>query len=274
MLLEFKRASLVWAALFLGVALVMSAWMTHLDLRFHPTRFISGWILMTLLVGLTSLNWRKKLSFLPLGPVRSWVRIHGWTGLLAAWVFVLHTGFHLPNGIYEIILAALFAAVTVSGMALEVLSRVLPARSTSHHDPVIFEQLPGAMARLRQAATERMAGPDQPAPSAELASFFQEDLLHHFSKPGGIWRPLLRQGKRQRELERKADRVEPVLDERETAVLNEIMNMVREKDHLDTMYASQGLLKAWFFFHIPATYALLILAAFHGLLMHGFSGVA
>ena len=44
------------------------------------------------------------------------------------------------------------------------------------------------------------------------------------------------------------------------------------KDQLDFHQAMQGLLKGWLFVHIPLTYALLLFALVHLVLVYAFSG--
>ena len=60
------------------------------------------------------------------------------------------------------------------------------------------------------------------------------------------------------------------LDEAESEYLAKIEDLVAQKDGLDYQYAHQSLLKYWLFVHVPLTYALLVLALLHLILVHAF----
>jgi cytochrome b subunit of formate dehydrogenase len=53
------------------------------------------------------------------------------------------------------------------------------------------------------------------------------------------------------------------LNPKEKEIANEISDWIETKQNLDFQYASQRLLKLWLFVHIPATYALILLALVH-----------
>jgi len=55
-------------------------------------------------------------------------------------------------------------------------------------------------------------------------------------------------------------------------ILSELNDLAEAKNDLDYHYALQGGLKYWLFFHIPTTYALLIFATVHAILVHAFTG--
>ena len=57
-------------------------------------------------------------------------------------------------------------------------------------------------------------------------------------------------------------------------ILTDVERLIQRKHQLDTQYALQGALKLWLLFHIPATYGLLIFAAFHVVLVYAWSGGA
>ena len=60
------------------------------------------------------------------------------------------------------------------------------------------------------------------------------------------------------------------MNDAETDYLTEVADLVSQKDDLDYQYAHQAALKYWLFMHIPLTYALLVFAALHVLLVHAF----
>ena len=68
------------------------------------------------------------------------------------------------------------------------------------------------------------------------------------------------------------DNTDRYFNERERELFGELRALVVKKDELDFHYALQTTLKAWLLIHIPATYALLILAVLHLVVVHAFSG--
>ena len=65
-------------------------------------------------------------------------------------VFLFHTGFRWPDGGLETLVAALFAAVALSGAAGLALTRFVPAQLTAHGENVVFERIPGLRSGLRR----------------------------------------------------------------------------------------------------------------------------
>src|SRR5271169_1498840 len=109
----------------------------------HPLLvYVSGWFLLALVLALTAYNARKKLAFLPLLSSQTWLRAHAWLGGFAGLVFLMHLRWRLPAGPFDSLLAALFAAVTLSGVAGWWLSRSVPRRLTSAGGEVPSERIP------------------------------------------------------------------------------------------------------------------------------------
>src|SRR5215211_5164806 len=90
--------------------------------------YLSGWVLMAVMVLLALYNMRKRLPFLSLGSSEAWLQIHIYAGFFAVVLFLMHVGFRMPTGWFEGTLAWLYVLVTGSGIAGLWLSRVLPRR--------------------------------------------------------------------------------------------------------------------------------------------------
>jgi len=67
------------------------------------------------------------------------------------------------------------------------------------------------------------------------------------------------------------DNLRQYLDDAGKKRLAEIKDLVQAKDNLDYQYAHQGVLKAWLFVHIPATYGLIVLIIAHVAIVYAFS---
>ena len=71
------------------------------------------------------------------------------------------------------------------------------------------------------------------------------------------------------------DAIERYLDKDGKQLLEEMRGLVEAKNDLDFHYANGGLLKLWLFFHIPATYALIVAVIVHIVVAYAFStGIA
>ncbi len=62
------------------------------------------------------------------------------------------------------------------------------------------------------------------------------------------------------------------LDDNGQAIIQELSEIVKEKDALDYHQALQSALKAWLFVHIPLTYSMIIVALLHMVLALGYTG--
>jgi hypothetical protein len=70
------------------------------------------------------------------------------------------------------------------------------------------------------------------------------------------------------------DRLERYVDDKGMETLSQIRECVIAKNDLDFQYANLMLLRLWLFFHIPATYGLIIMAAVHVAVVYAFNSGA
>jgi hypothetical protein len=248
----------------------------HTQLReAHPhLDYLTGWILFGLTLFLTAYNLRKKLSFLPLLSSRTWFQAHVYLGLFTGLMFLLHLRWRWPTGRFEVLLALIFASVTLSGMVGWWLSRTLPRRLTTAGGEVPYERIPIVRRALREEAERLVLGIIPAAKATTLADFYAGRLAGYFAAPAnfgphfvGSRRPLNRLLAQIAELKR-------FVNAEEAKAVEALALLVQQKDALDFHRTLQLTLKAWLFVHIPLTYALLVLTGAHGVLIYGFSGGA
>jgi hypothetical protein len=241
----------------------------------HPhIDYLTGWLLLALVLVLTAYNARKKVAFLPLISSRAWLRAHSWLGMLAGLVFLMHLRWRAPAGGFEGVLAALFVGVTLSGIAGWWLSRVLPRRLTSAGGEVPYERIPVVLRSLRERAEALVVSGIPAAGTTTLADFYAARLSMFFAGPANLGPHLFGSSHALNSLLADLGGVERYLnaDEKKTAL--ELAALVREKNALDLHRAMQLVLKGWLFVHIPLTYGLLVFAAVHVVLVYSFSGGA
>src|SRR5262245_30573633 len=103
------------------LTLAASGWLAfawpRLEARFPHLSYLTGWALLGLCLFLTAYNVRKKLPFLPFLSSRTWLQLHAYAGLFTGVLFLFHLRLAVPTGPFNLVLAALFLAVTLSGVA-------------------------------------------------------------------------------------------------------------------------------------------------------------
>lgn len=265
---------LVLSLLLCGLAAFAIA--RHAALR--PTHahlaYVTGWILLALMLGLTAYNVRKKLPFLPLLNSRTWFQLHVYLGLFTALAFLLHVQWRWPTGRFEGALAGLFTAVTLTGLFGWWISRTIPPRLTTIGGEVPYERISTVRRDLRARAERLVLDAIPKSKAATLADFYAGRLAEFFAGPAnfmahlrGSRRPLNRFLAQIAELKR-------FVGPDEVGAVDELAELVRQKDALDFHRAMQLMLKGWLFVHIPLTYALLVFTAAHVVIVYAFSGGA
>ncbi|MCS7049051.1 MAG: hypothetical protein NZ483_07140 [Verrucomicrobiae bacterium] len=208
--------------------------------------YLTGWVLLAVMLVLTLFNARKKLPFLPMLSARVWLVSHIALGFFSAAIFVWHAGW--PHGWFNWLLTAVYAAVMISGVVGWIWSRTIPRQLTALGEEVIWETIPARRAQLR-AQAEAMA-----ITSPVVGRFYLENL-------SGSWT----------DAERNLRVLRDTLGETERALADRLAAILREDALLATHYRLQGRLKGWLFVHIPLTYALLVLTAAHVIVVYAFS---
>jgi hypothetical protein len=268
----FFRA--LYAVLLAGAA-AGTVWLFHREAPTHPHMvYLTGWCLLAMVAYLTAYNVRKRLSFLPLVSSRAWMRAHTWLGMLAGLVFLLHIRARLPGGPLEAILAALFVAVTLSGIVGWWLSRVLPPRLTSAGGEVPFERIPVIRRAIRERAEALIVAGIPTAGATTLADFYSARLSGFLKGPSNFAPHLFGSSHTLNALLADLGQVQRYLSDSEKKTAAELAALLREKDALDLHWATQLLLKGWLFVHIPLTYGMLVFIVVHVALVYGFSGGA
>lgn len=234
--------------------------------------YLTGWALFALIIFLTAYNARKKLPFLPLLSSRLWLQAHSWVGMAAALVFMAHLGWRKPSGPFEAVLAALFVAVTLSGVAGWWLSRVLPRRLTSAGGEVPYDRIPAIRRALRERAESLVITGIPAAGATTLADFYASRLSGFFAGPANFGQHLFGSRHALNSMLSELGEVKKYLNHSEKSAAVELAALVREKDALDLHRSMQLVLKGWLFVHIPLTYAMLAFIAAHVVLAYAYAG--
>ena len=270
--LKLRRATL--SLLTLAATIALAFYYPRLETALPHVVFLSGWLLLGLCVFLTAYNARKKLPFIPLFSSRLWLQFHAYAGLFAGVLFVFHLGFSVPTGIFNLILAGLFLAVTFSGILGWWISRAIPRRLTSAGGEVPFDRIPVVRRELRLKAEKTVLAVIPEAKASTLADFYKRELAPSFAADPAFFSHIVAS---QTALNRQLTAITEVcryLSPSEKAQAEALAELARARHILDFHHANQLLLKGWLFTHVPLTYGLLLFTGIHVILVHAFNGGA
>lgn len=256
-----RRVVLSLVTLLVVTGLVLVWQFGRIALR--PVAMTTGWLLLVLVLGLTFFNARKKLPFLPLLSASLWLQIHLYLGWISVGVFVLHTGVRWPDGPFEIVLAAIFVSVALSGVFGLWLSRWLPPHLTRSGESLVYERIPMLRHQLREEVQTIVRQAEAETQSTTLADFYLRVLRHYFSRDPGLLAPLLGDDAAFHRVKLELTALRRFLDTREITFADRVGEQLELKRNLDAQLAGQRLLKLWLFAHIPLTYGLLVFIAAH-----------
>lgn len=233
--------------------------------------FTSGYILFGTIVFLAAFNLRKRLSFLPaIGTAKFWMQLHIYLGLATFAFFAFHIGWRIPDGRFEIFLAALYLIVAFSGIYGLYATRVFPQKLTSSGEEVIFERIPTR--RQQIAAQARRLVIEACESSDVLAKFYSNRLCYFFERPPALGYLVKPNARSKNQLISEIEGLDRYLGTEQRVVRQQLTSMIRQRDNLDFHHALQGRLKLWLFLHIGLTYSLLLVGLLHGLMAHSFFG--
>jgi len=251
------------------LCLIALAYFSHQKmLQLSDASFVTGWILLGAMFSLGIFNIRKRMSALPLGRAAYWLTLHVVVGFFAVGIFLVHTNYVWPTGVYEQVLAALFWATAVSGVLGWLYQRAIPRRLSRIGYEVLFERVPAEIAQLREeaeaAALKGVGNSGEPT----LGRFYSESLDWFFQRPRFAISHILGTGAATHWLDQHITAVRRLLGSAELKALDEIEKIARLKISVDAHYAIQRSLKLWVFAHVLLTSATLSLSIWHLILVH------
>jgi len=267
-----RRARSITILLLLCLVLVVVDWVLRAALL--PAHYYWGWGLLTAVLILAAYNPRKRLSFLPLAKSATWLQFHIYIGFLSMLLFGMHTSWKMPHGILDWLLAGLYIAVASSGVIGLVMSRMFANLLTTRGEEVLYERIPIRLKRLQEEVqTIVLDCASQPETTA-VPDFYFNRLHSFFERPRHLLRHVLQSDRPVNTLLFAMAEYDRYLNDQERVQMKAIAERVRIKSNLDYQFALQSMLKYWLFVHVPLTYGLLVVAAFHVLLAHAYSGGA
>jgi predicted membrane channel-forming protein YqfA (hemolysin III family) len=246
-----------------------------------PLGLIFGAVTLGIFVFAALLGVRKKWPILPIGNVQRWLRGHIWLTLLTVPLILLHSGFHL-GGPMTTLLMALYAVVMLSGVYGLVLQHRMPTLMKDRLPAeIVFDQIPNIRAqlcasakRLQQTYTSgetrrsNERGPVATADAELVAGADSERVLSRFIEHQLLPYLRARRGEKFRlGHAREADDTFRHLQLQVAAPyrvrVEEMQGWCNERRLLDEQTRMQHWLHGWLLVHVPVSFLLLLLTAWH-----------
>ncbi len=267
----FRLPWLDTALVLLGLMVCLGAVRVHEASLGHGS-FLTGYVLLTVVILLGLFHWRKQLAFVPIGRASLWLRVHVALGFFAMGIFALHVGVSLPNGWFESTLFTVFALTIVSGFFGLYISREYPLRLSKLREEYIYERIPALRAAVRRKAHAIVLQLVEETAADTVADFYVSELVYFFvhpRRPGYFLRP---SSTLRNELQNKLAALGRYCAPHEDIACQQLRRLIDRRDDLDYHRVLQGRLKWWLFAHIGLTYALIILSLAHYLFVDAFQG--
>jgi hypothetical protein len=245
----------------------------HRSIGGTPVGLIFGTVSFGIFIFGALLSLRKRFVRWPIGTVQSWLRAHIWLTLLTIPLVLLHSGFRLGAPMTTLLMA-LYGVVMVSGIYGLFLQHRMPGIMQERlPTETVYEQIPYIRSRLALAA-ERMCNSFTPAapqsatagalavdPESEaaLVTFLQDQVMPYLNaRRGGRFR--LGDSRYSEDTFRF---VKLKVTEAYRSRVEEIQAWCDERRMLDLQTRLHHWLHGWLFVHVPFSFLLLLLTAWH-----------
>ncbi len=258
----------------------------HRSIGGTPVGLAFGIVAYAIFIFGALLSLRKRFVLWPIGSVQSWMRAHIWLTLLTIPLVLLHSGFRW-GGPMTVLLVALYTVVMLSGIYGLILQHQLPAIMKERLPAEnVYQQIPYVRSRLVQAAKKLHEDLRSPTPSvavpvvahataaeepvafladapseAALAEFLEEQVLPYLqARRGGGLR--LSDQDYAEELFRFMNLS---VSEGYRGRVAEMQAWCEERRLLDLQIRYHYWLHGWLFVHVPLSFLLLLLTAWHAI---------
>jgi hypothetical protein len=252
----------------------------HRSIGGTPVGLIFGAVAFAIFIFGALLSLRKRVVLWSICTVQSWMRAHIWLTLLTVPLVLLHSGFRF-GGPMTILLMALYSVVMVSGVYGLFLQHKIPALMKEQlPSETIFEQIPHIRSQLFLAAQRmcnslKLATPipatgdslaaklpasiSDPESEAAIVTFLEDQVMPYlYARRGSRFR--LGNGRYSDDTFRfvKLRVAEPYQSR-----VEQIQAWCDERRMLDLQIRLQHFLHGWLFVHVPFSFLLLMLTAWH-----------
>jgi hypothetical protein len=233
-----------------------------LSVRFGRADLFTGYALLGVCLLLAFLSVRKRMLALPVGPVKIWMQVHLYAGVLSLVLFVLHVGW-FNGGWLELMLGSLFLWIGGTGVYLWYLSKRIPKRLLGVGRDVVLEEIPHMQQQQAEQAYELALKSTQLGEGVTLADYYQQKLVPYFHSPRSLFFGIVPSIRTRRRLLRELDMLDRYLGTEGRELRNQICDLVRKKDELDVHWAMQNQLRFCLTMHVVGLWAFTMLVTVH-----------
>jgi len=257
--------------------LIWLVWVYGNGLR--DPRYLDGWVLAIGMSFQVAFHIAIKTASLPPKSAARWRKLHIFVGYLLIAAFLSHSDFSLPDTGFEWALWSCFVLVTVSGIFGTYLAWALKSKHAID-ERISYDRIPTRCAELAREVHAAVTKADPaavaialPAPphDAWIKDLYTSHLRSFFQGQGNFTVHLIGSQRPLKRLTDEIDNLSRYVDQRGQDKLAAIRDLVVEKDRLDFARVFLGLSKGWLFVHVPVTYALIVLALLHILVVYAYS---
>ena len=245
----------------------------HRSIGGTPVGLIFGGVAFAIFIFGALLSLRKRVVLWPIGTVQSWMRAHIWLTLLTIPLVLLHSGFRFGAPMTTLLMA-LYSIVMVSGIyglflqhkMPEIMKERLPIETIYEQIPHIRSQLFLAAEKMYnsfQSAVPQKTAAGAPSVDAEseaaLATFLEEQVMPYLhARRGNRFR--LGNGRYSDDTFRF---VKLKVADGYRGRVDEIQAWCEQRRMLDLQTRLHHWLHGWLFVHVPFSFLLLMLTAWH-----------
>ncbi len=270
--MNFVRRRIINISIIVVLAAVLVFANEAYSTALYQSEFLIGWVLLFVLLLLSLYRIRKPLSMLPIGSSASWVQLHVYGGVLSIFLFGIHTGWQIPDGWFNLLMATLFVLVAGSGIFGMILMRTLPRRLTRRGEEVIWERIPVFRRELKNMAEQIVMETTQKTHSNTIAEFYSTRLSKFFSKPKHRFLHLIGSDRALFALFSEFENLERYMNDKEKGISLQLKELVVKKNDLDFHHVLQRSMRLWLLVHVPLTYSMLLLTVLHAVIVHTYRG--
>lgn len=189
------------------------------------------------------------------GPTRKYLQLHLWGGLAFLILFLLHTGFRLPNGLLAFALWSTSMWVVITGAIGVLLQKMVPKilEPTSSFE-VHLQRIPDFVKQLRERAEATAAAADP-----RVRTWYEQRMAPAMAAPQ-MTATVLRNPRRG---SGDVDILRRTLAPEGLTSLETLRELHATKHEMDVHYTLQRILRGWLYLHLPVAIALLVLVVAH-----------
>lgn len=261
---RFVRGAITAAA----IAALVTSWfmLPELDDR----RRLTGWVLFAGILILLSLRLKRALRALPLGSNYRWTQLHIYGGVFLLAALLLHTDFSRNAGPFWWFLSALVWASVLSGLLVIFGARWLPRTLHTYPRNVLYEKIP----QYRALCVDQVAALyQQIAQSTHSSLLFKQTADWLFGTINRRQHTLLHLVGSRYPFQAATQRVESIrryLNEKETELLGELLQVYLQKVELDAQESVQWLYRCLLVAHRVITLAALLPILLHIVIVYAY----